>query len=514
MNKKKIYLSKVFREDKDKFKNEMMNYYYTSYPEWCCKKYDKIMFDDIKPYEFVKPIQKLKDYYESSKSTYYKELYDNISEYEKHTDVIVKNNKYIDQMIIEYCKCRKNISIITLWPKAKMTKKYKDKLLKLLNDNGNVYYIKEITLSYRGAQSLLYQLYSDSKRMKNMSSINYKIERVGWENNKNSKFTVIVYEHMGKNNIRGSSVSFKEQIRNIWLKDEKINNSMNENSKPRQYDYAHINDYYYQTVEYAQIYFNENSLKFLDSQLLDRYLNLQNRFKSSYIQLNTYKNILLMNFDPIDQIRSLIYSSAVLYTYGLRLFDDIDGMFLYLDKSDTENFDKKIDLFFKNDNTMIPFTDIAMEGTEGWEKYWEEYLVKLSKLCKIQNFNEIILNPDYHYYYNGIKFITLRLDIIKRLIRLRPNAYVDIIAINNLLGCKIYLPEILKNIPYYQNDIDIDKFLNIIKKGLWYRYHINIDIKDIKKYISNKKITTGTTYCLSNQKCIDEFIEDFDELMK
>ncbi len=511
---KKLYLAKLFNEDKRKFVEELINFYYTIYPNWCCIEYNAKLFDNIDIYDFVTPIKRLKEYYKPSQSNYYEILYDNIKKYTNiitSHNIITENNKYIDQMMIEFCKCRENISIITLWPKAILTKNKLNELLSLLNNNGNVYYLKTINLSYDGAQSLLYQLYADSGRMKDISSINYKLNRIGWIPNKKSQFTVIVYEYTGKNNIRGSSVTFKKIIRNIWLKDTKINNSLKENNKPRQYDYVHINDYYYQTVEYSQIFFNQNSLHFLEIQLLPRYLNIQNKNRSSYVQLNTYKKIILFNFDPIDQIRSIIYSSSVLYTYGLRISNDVDGMFLSLPKSQTKNFDKKIGLFFKNKGTKIPFTDIALKDTEGWEDYWEKYLIKIAKLSGVKNFDEIILNPDNHYYFNGLKFVTLRIDIIKRLIRLRPNAYVDIIGINKLLGYNIYLPAILKTIPYYKNNIDKNIFLNGIQKGLKYRYQINISIDDIKKYISNKKVSIGIEYCKSNQNCVNEFISDFDD---
>ena len=72
----------------------------------------------------------------------------------------------------------------------------------------------------------------------------------------------------------------------------------------------------------------------------------------------------------------------------------------------------------------------------------------------------------------------------------------------------------MNKIPYYRDNINEKTFLSIIKKGLKYRYNINMTDTEIKKYISDKKVTTNVEYCESNQLCIDEFITNYDKFYK
>ena len=70
---KKSYIIKKYNINKN-IKDNHLGYYYTTYPELCCKYDLKPIDGDIKPYEFNKAIKFLDNYYANIKSSYYKDL--------------------------------------------------------------------------------------------------------------------------------------------------------------------------------------------------------------------------------------------------------------------------------------------------------------------------------------------------------------------------------------------------------------------------------------------------------
>lgn len=444
--------------------------------KYCCEYELEEMFPNIKEYDYIKPIEELTKYYK--KSLYFKNL---LKEAKKNKNKkILPQNDINDEIITEYIKCRKNCSILTFWDKAEMTNNSKKEMINLLEKNGNIYYIKEIELSYYGGLGLLYQLYSTTPRMKEYTQIVYKANRIGFEKNKTSKLLIIVYEHKNKKDkISGSTASFKSKIRNIWLREDIKKTKYNEKQDeyPREYDYLHINDYFYEAVEYAQIYFNRNSLSFLNEQILSRLM--KKYMDKSFKYFNLLKKLIIENFKPVDYIRFLPMSSIVLYTYGLRNMNDIDVVMTEYPKIS----DKQIKLLRQYD-----FLDISIPNTPEYTKEWKNELERRAKLWNEKTYEDIILNPEHYYYFMGIKIISIEHDVQRRIERKRPASYADIIAINIFMKKNIPLriPDFYTE---YNEDIkdditikvDKEKYLDTIKYYLEKRY--NLYNVNITKYI-------------------------------
>jgi len=464
-------LSKILHTNKIKDSN--INYYYTKYPEWY-KEYNILpMFDDIEAFNYHKPLQKLR---------YNSDIINIAEEYSNKT--ILNNTDDTDQIILEYVKCRPLSQIITIW------EKYTDnKLFEYLNKNGNVYYIKHINLSFKGACSLIYQLFADTPLYKDLNSIQeLLINTYNFDKNSGGDITVILFDNI-------NNILYKNFKMNIYTILKKNNFT--------------ISNKFYKTIEQSQIYFCENSLIFLEKQLLERHININMR--KSRTLLATFKNWYTQNINLLNMRGFLIFSSSILYVYGIRGINDID---IY---ADYQSYGQTVDKYLLNEDSKFYFIDFTMPNTSSWKQYWEQWSKKWAQLIGTNSFNEIIYNPKYHFYYMGMKFMTIDGDIQRRIIRQRPRSMVDLIKIKQLLNYKIKLPNIpltekkyiqldddeniddiqMENNQTYDEktreivcilDIDKQKFLNTMQWYLKYMYHEEYEILDIERLLGIKKI--------------------------
>ena len=209
----------------------------------------------------------------------------------------------------------------------------------------------------------------------------------------------------------------------------------------------------------------------------------------------------------------LIMGSSILSVYGLRKFNDID---IYI--RDTQIDDKIIlnNLFDQLECIENVEIDITTEVLDRYYRpYWDNWKKEWSRISGIDNFNNILDKPDCHFYFCGMKFMSLKIDISRRLKRSRPNPYADLIMIKKYILPKLKLwtlPEYeikfydeniinKSNIEYvhmvkYNKDIKYaifrkfnnKKFHHSLKRSLKTRYNIHMSIEDIINTIPDNTI--------------------------
>lgn len=461
MHKIKQILDK-YKLDK-RINYNQVDYYYTNDTINCCKYSEKPMFD-IKEFDYLEPIKRLINYYEDDYiKKYYEQLYDRLNTYKPtgflDSSLIKREHlEDIDEMMIDYLKCRPKTFILTLWPLVNKT----EDLISFLKKNGNVYYYKEIQLSYNACFNLVYQLYGDATRLKTLKDIKEKLDYIGWGKESNT-VRIIVFDNINNLPISGGKAPFKEQIRQLAGKNH---------TGKRGDDFVHVNDNYYQTIEYAQIYFHKNSLKFLHKQDLARHLS----FKKSRLYLQTFKNWFIKNIDLIDRDRFIIFGGTVLYTHGIRENRDIDGLVVpYTDKTKTSNFKEKIikDLYQKN--TRFFFLDFGMENSEAWKESWTEKNKQWYDLMNIKRVEQMTYDREYYYYFQGMKFLCLKYELLRRILRKKITDYADLIATSLVVkNGTLNLPPV--------DQQNIDEILKYFKE----KYPDLYDEKNIRKILSKK----------------------------
>lgn len=456
--------------------------------KWCCNKQIKPMYDNIKYKDYFNPIKK---YSKENNNVFYD---------------IIKKNKINDYVMQYYIKSTTDISIIVIYPSALKHPKLVDKLIKKLEEKGDIHYTKDIEMDYFMAYNMLYQLYSTEERMKNNAHIQYKLRRLDFNNNLMNKIKIIVYTLVNKDKpINGKSAEFKMELRNIFVQEDIKTTvySPDQDAYPRGYDYLHISDDNNQSYEYAGIFFHENSLTFLKKQKTWRLLEMHKTQKLMNFIKNFFYDYSLNEFEKL-----MIFSSGVLFTYGIREANDIDCILL------ENNVIKPSDIETK----MIKDIDITYKGTTKYNQEWEDELNNRAKLFGAKNYTELITNPKYYYYFMGFKIIRLKFDLILRFKRNRPAQLTDLLVIRQMFnfGYKLKIPD--KNITFNEKTmkdeetiINKDKYLDTIKWYLETRYYIFISRDQVNQWInmnfsekSNLDLYGGLSY--ANTPSIGESI--------
>ena len=428
--------------------------------KWCCDKIIKPLYPDIVYKDYWEPIKRLS------------------KEYNNIFEDVIKQNDINDLQMQYYIKSSTNISIIVITPQALRHKNALSDAIALLKANGDIHYTKDINLSYYGVLNLIYQLYAHEYRMKKITDIMYKATRIGFKNDGLKRMLkIIVYTHNNIDKpINGSSAIFKQELRHLFVKEDikETQFEANDDRYPRGYDYLHVSDKTNQAYEYSGIFFNENSLKFLERQQCWRMLDM----KRSNENYNYLKNF-IYDYSQMEVEKLLIYSSGILYTHGVREANDIDCMLLESDKIPPNLVEMM--------NSSI---DISYKGTKSYNIEWENELRARAKLIGAIDFTEQVINPKYYYYFMGIKVLRLMYEIRIRFRRMRPAQFTDLIIMRQMFNLNYEL-----KIPDRHNIFDIhkqknvsiitdkDKYIKTVQCYLKTRYYINLSIEYIEKWI-------------------------------
>jgi endonuclease/exonuclease/phosphatase family metal-dependent hydrolase len=430
--------------------------------KWCCTKQIKPMYNNIKYKDYFEPIKR----YSNDNDDIFND--------------IIKKKEINDYVMQYYIKSSIDISIIIIYPNALKYPNLVDKLINKLEKNGDIHYIKDIEINYFMAYNMSYQLYSNEERMKNNSSIQYKIERIGFINNDTIKtIKIIVYTLTNKEKqINGKSAEFKMELRDIFVQEDIKTTPYKpeQDQYPRGYDYLHISDNNNQSYEYAGMFFHENSLKFLKKQKTWRLLNMYKTQKLMNLTKDFFYDYSLNEFEKL-----MIFSSGVLFTYGIREANDIDCILL------ENNVIKPIDI----EIIMNKNIDITYKGTKEYNQQWEDELNNRAQMFNAKDYKELITNPKYYYYFMGFKIIRLKFDLILRFKRNRPAQFTDLLVIRQMFnfGYKLKLPKTnitfnKKTLKDEETVVNKDKYLDTIKWYLETRYYISITKDQVEQWIN------------------------------
>ncbi len=461
--------------------NIHQNYLNFSTDEYCC-------FHNPEPFvqtelnEYSKPIEFMAKYYLHVNRDQF--LGDVLSEAKKidgkslikYSDSSYPNFELRDQVILQYITNRPKTFILTVWP---VSAEFIDQIINFLQQNGIVSVCREINLSWLGSQNLVSHLYNKILLTKTsidrkLKFINSKLAYTKFDSSKTNKFYVIVFENIYNLPISGTGSIFKTQIRE-FIKSLVLSKYPIANIELP--DTVHINDFFYESIEYAQTYFHSQTLINLQKKILTNWLDPT--FYPSYLRLNALKNWQIKNLSSIESQRLILLTGSCFLTTGIRKSGDIDSIFINI-KSNESREEELVKLIYKdfyNEQTKIPFIDSGMPDTIAWKKSWSDSNNEFYKLFKdgIDDF-VIALDPRMYYYWNGLKIMKLDLTIKFKIHRYIPSDYVDFIILNEL----------------YPNITDVE--ITISKDDIWSnkpnrsKEKINqLIIKSFDRYLINDK---------------------------
>ena len=281
------------------------------------------------------------------------------------------NEKYLDASALELVRNNKNLLLVSLFPSATHSRHLVDNILLKYS---NIAYKKDVKLTPNGAFNYTLQLYKGEEWAGN------------WHNNfggfrdktslcftNNNPMTVYLIELKDLTIAR----QIKEEIRQIY----NIGNHS-----------VHINDTHEETLRLSRCLFNKNSIHFLNNSQLKNYSKFLN-------QLNYFEQYIIQN--NLDFEDYCITASSILSLYGLREGKDLDYLHF-------------------NPHIIQGHPDISSHNEYGVGKYPKDK-------------DDIIFNPDNHFYYGNLKVASL--NIVKELKEKRGEEkdYIDINLINSII---------------------------------------------------------------------------------
>ena len=404
---------------------------------------------------------------------------------------------FTDNGILELIKVFGNeIKFILLHPNSNMNeKKNLNNLMSKLNlDNKcKVIVEKDIQFSFKGICSLLYMItaYNELKTFTEIVSLTNKLGYNKKYKNKSGLYTIkclVVYDKDNKLNL--DNFHNISNHNNYYHKE--LLNQLN-------IETSHIIYKQNQIIDIANSIFNWNSISFLEKQMLYKFIKMFSIYDSNssstssgFHFINNFKNYLAQNIAMEDRERFMITGGGMIYIYGLRRPQDLDFFInKYPTKQNTDGFNKLISEDFINENTKVEEWD-AIYPPLKWKDFYEEYHSEWAATVGGKNMLQCMIDPRYHFYYMGLKFITMELELYRRNTRGRPAAVADIIAINHFLGYNTKIKPIAKKVYIkYPGKEDAElvltnenKFISTVVYKLRLRYGIIKTKLDIKKLIT------------------------------
>lgn len=258
--------------------------------------------------------------------------------------------KELDFLAYEFCKLKTNAHVTIIWPKAT---KHIGYITNIINKYGAAIYTRQVMLKGNALRYLLQTIPEKAKAVD--VYLNYY-----FDNKPSGNLTIILCTFP---NVETSKIC-KKEIRNHLKLIPPISA-------------LHICDNQSQSIDVAQIFFNENTIKYINSGLS------ATKFGKFNFLLQKYRN-LLNNFN-FDNDYCCVDGSSILAMHGIR---DINIDFDFL-------------CYFQN--LKLPeirwqFNDIQIGPMDLHNNAWIRAGV---------NPIETIFNPNHYFYYQGIKFTTL-----------------------------------------------------------------------------------------------------------
>lgn len=478
----------------NRFNYNTTKYFFLSPKKNFIPKFIKPMYQNIQPFDYIQPIINLNKRFSNK---YYVDLIKRYNFKDKTRLDLYKESdtKDIDEIMLQYLKCRHDCFIITVWP---IFVDFTEQLIKYLEPQGFIYYVKYIDFEKTGLINYLISVYDE---FDDTDVVKIAKDKYSWsrpqnkESSGSNKISIIIFDNINKLGLAGQASRFKTVLRNWGL--ELLGKTGIDTTEIRGNDLIHINDYFYQTIEYAQLLLNSNSVKFLNSRLYDKVYS--DYFTKTHLKIETYRKTIYSNLS-LETICSLfLIAGTTLYFYGFRPIDDIDGICInpdpdYFKKTDANSEDiKKITKLFSDEKTRIFYIEFGTTNTSYWKEKWTNFNSIIANYFHIENFNDICWNPKHHFYFKGIKCYLIDFEFYKKLQRSNEiigtniwptlsKDYTDYIMINHLN------PKIIKDFIYVNSDGKLkvtDSICNIYPKlkNLPFNEHV---LEQINKFLISK----------------------------
>jgi predicted RNA methylase len=141
----------------------------------------------------------------------------------------------------------------------------------------------------------------------------------------------------------------------------------------------------------------------------------------------------LSNLTPKERYVSLIFSGSILEILGTTVASDTDMIIWNADNTPALNdLSNVVDATVWNGTRYLP-DDNKLDYKAQWLN------TDFPRLYGAQSMEETLFDPRFHFYWKGLKFISLDATIAKLTSRARPSGYTDLLILNKI-GVPIQFP--------------------------------------------------------------------------
>lgn len=407
---KKI-LAKLFLKNEDAFDDSQLKYYHID----CDHDYHnhklKPMFNDIANGDYTEPIVRLAEYFGTQ--SYYSELLKKIQE---------NNVEQTDQdlIMLEYIKSKQDMFVFTFWPIV-LQKMSPNEIVTCVKKYGEIVHIKNITINYNTLFNLIYWMYDDITYSSRFEFVTKKMSYM--QLSESNQLLIIFFQNVGNTKI----TQIKEEIRKELLESLK----QHINKKIEGSDIVHINDFFYQTINYAKMILNGNTLKMISHQNVKNIASQM--FCSSRLKLETFKKWTQLNLSQLELERIVVMGNPILFSYGICIVNNINAILIDISHGESQAEEELAKLINDNFQTKLFFADIGIENhSRYWKKSWSEKNNKIINYFDVESMNEIATNPDNYYYFNGIRMYLPKFEIYRKLQRNMKHDHADFLMLSTL----------------------------------------------------------------------------------
>tara|TARA_B110000977_G_C11078814_1_gene492177 strand:+ start:2398 stop:3450 length:1053 start_codon:yes stop_codon:yes gene_type:complete len=176
-----------------------------------------------------------------------------------------------------------------------------------------------------------------------------------------------------------------------------------------------------------------------------------------------------------ERLGTMLDSSITLNIMDIRKNNDIDLVILHPRNHDP-NIKKNLDII-KNLSFIDPYFDKIIDWDGEDKKTLDEQTKEITK-GKLNNYFDIIFSPENHFYFFGLKIVSVDYDLKYRAMRRFPKNVADLIMAKNLVNTTI--PKIKKlepSIRVEKNLYDTEEFTRVVSNYLKKFNHPNDNIK-------------------------------------
>ena len=217
-------------------------------------------------------------------------------------------------------------------------------------------------------------------------------------------------------------------------------------------------------------FFNKKTIEFLNNINKSDISGYHTKLKDFYVLLGNIRK----NIGTKNRLGTIIASSISLQSHNLRPSKDLDIVILH-PKNDQENVINNLKEMATKLDFMDPYIDNIYDEWDGIDKT-NMYMVDEISQPKKFNFYDVIVNPDYHYYFFGIKLIDLDYDLKYRAIRRFPKNVADLILVKTKINIKVPKIKALEELIVIETEWEGKPIVN--------RYSKDQFIDKVRKYLS------------------------------